>query len=128
MRRIGVHQGRAPVLDVVRDARWGRVEETIGEDPYLVATTATAYIRGLESAGIVAPLKHFAGYSASKAGRNPTPVSIGPRELPDVLITPFALSAHDDDVPTFMHYYTALHRQPTSAHRPRLTSLLAPPC
>src|SRR5690606_17993781 len=70
MRKMGVHQGLAPVLDVVRDARWGRVEETIGEDPYLVGTTATAYIRGLESAGVVATLKHFAGHSASNAGRN----------------------------------------------------------
>ena len=51
MRAVGVHQGLAPVLDVVRDARWGRVEETIGEDPYLVGTIATAYVRGLESAG-----------------------------------------------------------------------------
>jgi beta-xylosidase len=49
MRSVGVHQGLAPVLDVVRDARWGRVEETIGEDPYLVATIASAYVRGLES-------------------------------------------------------------------------------
>ncbi|GAA3049745.1 hypothetical protein GCM10020229_71460 [Kitasatospora albolonga] len=70
LRAVGVHQGLAPVLDVVRDARWGRVEETIGEDPYLVGTVATAYVQGLESAGIVATLKHFAGYSASRAGRN----------------------------------------------------------
>ncbi|WP_033227688.1 MULTISPECIES: glycoside hydrolase family 3 N-terminal domain-containing protein, partial [unclassified Streptomyces] len=61
MRAVGIHQGLAPVLDVVRDARWGRVEETIGEDPYLVGTVATAYVQGLESAGIVATLKHFAG-------------------------------------------------------------------
>ncbi|MET9165189.1 glycoside hydrolase family 3 N-terminal domain-containing protein, partial [Streptomyces cellulosae] len=44
MRSVGVHQGLAPVLDVVRDARWGRVEETIGEDPYLVGTIGTAYV------------------------------------------------------------------------------------
>ena len=77
MRSVGVHQGLAPVLDVVRDARWGRVEETIGEDPYLVGTIATAYVQGLESAGIVATLKHFAGYSASRAGRNLAPVEHG---------------------------------------------------
>src|SRR6185369_2575197 len=50
MRRLGVHQGLAPVLDVVRDLRWGRVEETIGEDPYLVGTIGSAYVRGIESA------------------------------------------------------------------------------
>ncbi|HZC27525.1 MAG TPA: glycoside hydrolase family 3 N-terminal domain-containing protein, partial [Actinopolymorphaceae bacterium] len=59
LRGVGVHQGLAPVLDVTRDPRWGRTEETIGEDPYLVATVGTAYVRGLESAGIVATLKHF---------------------------------------------------------------------
>ena len=69
--RVGVHQGLAPVLDVVRDARWGRVEETIGEDPYLVGTIGTAYVRGLESAGVVATLKHFVGYSASTGGPQP---------------------------------------------------------
>ena len=71
---LGVHQGLAPVLDVVRDLRWGRVEETIGEDPYLVGTIGSAYVRGLESAGVVATLKHFVGYSASRAGRNLAPV------------------------------------------------------
>jgi beta-glucosidase len=74
MRRLGVHQGLAPVLDVVRDLRWGRVEETIGEDPYLVGTIGGAYVRGLESAGIVSTLKHFVGYSSSRAGRNMAPV------------------------------------------------------
>ena len=50
MRAVGVHQGLSPVLDVVRDYRWGRVEETLGEDPYLVGVIGTAYVRGLESA------------------------------------------------------------------------------
>ena len=77
LRSVGVHQGLSPVLDVVRDYRWGRVEESLGEDPYLVATLGTAYVRGLESSGIVATLKHFAGYSASRAARNHAPVSMG---------------------------------------------------
>ena len=51
MRAVGVHQGLSPVLDVVRDYRWGRVEETMGEDPYLVGVLGTAYVRGLEQAG-----------------------------------------------------------------------------
>ena len=59
LRSVGVHQGLAPVLDVVRDARWGRVEETIGEDPYLIGTVATAYVQGLERAGVVATLKQI---------------------------------------------------------------------
>ena len=77
MAALGVHQGLSPVLDVVRDYRWGRVEETIGEDPYLVATLGAAYVRGLQSAGVIATLKHFAGYSASRAARNHGPVSMG---------------------------------------------------
>lgn len=94
MRRLGVHQGLAPVLDVARDLRWGRVEETIAEDPYLVGTLGSAYVAGLESTGIVATLKHFAGYSASRAGRNLAPVSIGPRELADVILPPFEMALH----------------------------------
>ncbi|MGI5507349.1 glycoside hydrolase family 3 N-terminal domain-containing protein [Lentzea sp. CA-135723] len=92
MRRLGVHQGLAPVLDVARDLRWGRVEETIGEDPHLVGTIGAAYVAGLESAGIVSTLKHFAGYSASRAGRNHAPVSIGPREFADVVLPPFEMA------------------------------------
>ena len=86
MAALGVHQGLSPVLDVVRDYRWGRVEETIGEDPYLVAMLGTAYVQGLQSAGVIATLKHFAGYSASRAARNHGPVSMGARELRDVIL------------------------------------------
>ncbi len=71
MAAVGVHQGLSPVLDVVRDYRWGRVEETIGEDPYLVAILGSAYVRGLQSAGVIATLKHFAGYSAAQIRAQP---------------------------------------------------------
>ena len=88
MRALGIHQGLAPVLDVVRDPRWGRVEECIAEDPYLVGTIGTSYVRGLQSQGVHATLKHFVGYSASRAGRNFAPVHAGPREVADVLLHP----------------------------------------
>ena len=122
MRSVGVHQGLAPVLDVVRDARWGRVEETIGEDPYLVGTIGTAYVRGLESAGVVATLKHFVGYSASRAGRNLAPVSVGARELADVLLPPFEMAVRDGGARSVMNAYTDLDgvpvgRRPRAAHR-----------
>ena len=71
MARLGIHQGLAPVLDVTRDLRWGRVEETLGEDPYLVGTMASAYVRGLQHSGVVATLKHFLGYSASRGRAQP---------------------------------------------------------
>lgn len=124
LRSVGVHQGLAPVLDVVRDARWGRVEETIGEDPYLIGTIATAYVQGLERAGIVATLKHFVGYSASKAGRNLAPVSIGERERADVLLPPFEMAIRESGVRSVMHAYTDIDGVPTAADASLLTSLL----
>ena len=124
MRAVGVHQGLAPVLDVVRDARWGRVEETIGEDPYLVGTVATAYVQGLESAGIVATLKHFAGYSASRAGRNLAPVSMGPRERADVILPPFEMAVREGRPGSVMHAYTDTDGLPSAADADLLTGLL----
>jgi beta-xylosidase len=124
MRSVGVHQGLAPVLDVARDYRWGRVEETIGEDPYLVATIGTAYVRGLESAGVVATLKHFVGYSASRAGRNFAPVSAGPREVADVLLPPFEMAIRDGGARSVMHAYTEIDGVPGAANNLLLTDLL----
>ncbi|MGZ3144721.1 beta-xylosidase/alpha-l-arabinosidase [Lentzea chajnantorensis] len=123
MRRLGVHQGLAPVLDVARDLRWGRVEETIAEDPHLVGTIGAAYVAGLESAGIVATLKHFAGYSASRGGRNLAPVSIGPRELADVLLPPFEMALHAG-ARSVMNSYTDNDGVPVAADPAMLTDLL----
>ncbi len=124
MRSVGVHQGLAPVLDVVRDPRWGRTEETIGEDPYLVGTVASAYVRGLESTGIIATLKHFIGYSASKGGRNLAPVSIGPREFADVMALPFEMALRETGVRSVMSAYTDVDGIAASASRGLLTGLL----
>ncbi|MDG4766277.1 glycoside hydrolase family 3 N-terminal domain-containing protein [Solwaraspora sp. WMMD406] len=124
MRSVGVHQGLAPVLDVARDPRWGRTEETIGEDPYLVATIGTAYVRGLESAGIVATLKHFAGYSASRAGRNFGPVAVGPREFADVLLPPFEMAVREGGARSVMHSYAEIDGVPSAADGGLLTDLL----
>jgi beta-glucosidase len=123
MRRLGVHQGLAPVLDVVRDLRWGRTEETIGEDPYLVGLIGSGYVRGLEAAGIVATLKHFAGYSASRGARNMAPVSIGPRELADVLLPPFEMALRAG-ARSVMNSYTDLDGVPVAADATLLTGLL----
>jgi beta-xylosidase len=123
MRRLGVHQGLAPVLDVVRDLRWGRVEETIGEDPYLVGAIGSGYVRGLESAGVIATLKHFAGYSASRGARNMAPVSIGPRELADVLLPPFEMALRAG-ARSVMNSYTDLDGIPVAADATLLTALL----
>ncbi|MEU3839398.1 glycoside hydrolase family 3 N-terminal domain-containing protein [Streptomyces sp. NPDC028635] len=124
MRSVGVHQGLAPVLDVVRDARWGRVEETIGEDPYLVGSIGTAYVQGLQSAGVVATLKHFAGYSASRAGRNLAPVGMGPRERADIVLPPFEMAVTEGAAGSVMHAYTDTDGMPSAADEDLLTGLL----
>ncbi|MGW8064289.1 beta-xylosidase/alpha-l-arabinosidase [Streptomyces ziwulingensis] len=124
LRSVGVHQGLSPVLDVVRDARWGRVEETIGEDPYLVGTIGTAYVRGLEDAGVVATLKHFAGYSASRAGRNLAPAPMGPRERADILLPPFEMAIREGGARSVMASYTDTDGVPAAADEDLLTGLL----
>jgi beta-xylosidase len=123
MRAVGIHQGLAPVLDVTRDPRWGRTEETIGEDPYLVGSVGTAYVRGLQSAGIQATLKHFAGYSASRAGRNMAPVDIGGREFADVLLVPFEMALRGG-ARSVMPSYTDIDGVPVSGDPALLTGLL----
>jgi beta-xylosidase len=124
MRRVGVHQGLAPVLDVTRDVRWGRTEETIGEDPYLVATIGTAYVRGLESTGIIATLKHFAGYSGSRAARNFAPVAVGRRELAEVFLPPFEMAIRDGGARSVMHSYAEIDGVPVAADETLLTAVL----
>ena len=124
MRTLGIHQGLAPVLDVIRDPRWGRVEECISEDPYLVGTVGTSYVRGLQSAGVHATLKHFVGYSAAQAGRNFAPVHAGPRELADVLLVPFEMAVLDGGARSVMHSYCEIDGVPVAADPDLLTGLL----
>ncbi|GAA3938856.1 glycoside hydrolase family 3 N-terminal domain-containing protein [Microbacterium soli] len=124
MRQLGIHQGLAPVLDVVRDPRWGRVDECIGEDPYLVGTVGTAYVRGLQSEGVHATLKHFLGYSASRAGRNHAPVSAGPREVADVFLPPFEMAIRDGGVRSVMNSYAEIDGVPVASDPELLTGVL----
>ncbi|CAM3824092.1 beta-xylosidase/alpha-l-arabinosidase [Nocardioides zeicaulis] len=124
MRELGIHQGLAPVLDVVRDPRWGRVEECLGEDPYLVGVLGTSYVTGLQSSGVHATLKHFVGYSASAAGRNFAPVHVGPRELADVLLPPFEMAVLDGGVRSVMNSYAEIDGLPVAADPALLTGLL----
>jgi beta-xylosidase len=124
MRQVGAHQGLAPVLDVTRDPRWGRTEETIGEDPYLVATVGTAYVRGLQSAGVIATLKHFAGYSGSRGARNFGPVAVGPREFSDVYLLPFEMAIRDGGAGSVMHSYAEIDGVPAAANAALLTGVL----
>jgi len=124
MAAVGVHQGLSPVLDVVRDYRWGRVEETMGEDPYLVSELGTAYVRGLQAGGVVATLKHFAGYSASRGARNHAPAALGPREFADVVLVPFEKAVVAGGVRSVMNSYADVDGVPPAADADLLTGLL----
>ena len=96
-RSRGVSHVLSPILDVARDLRWGRVDETLGEDPYLVGRLGAAMVRGLQGSadGTIAPnhvaatLKHFVGYAGTEGGRNRSPYVHGPRELLDTEVAPF---------------------------------------
>ncbi|MDN4471870.1 glycoside hydrolase family 3 N-terminal domain-containing protein [Demequina zhanjiangensis] len=124
MHELGIHQGLAPVLDVVRDPRWGRVEECIAEDPYLVGAIGTGYVKGIQSAGVDATLKHFVGYSASQSGRNFAPVHAGRRELQDQLLVPFEMAVRDGGVHSVMHSYAEIDGLPVAADDALLTGVL----
>jgi beta-xylosidase len=124
MRALGIHQGLAPVVDVVKDYRWGRVEETLGEDPYLVSQLGAAYVAGLESTGIISTLKHFAGYGASRGARNHGPVSMGARELADTVLPPFEAALRQGGARSVMTSYTDIDGVPSSSNRHLLTTVL----
>ncbi|MBO0980803.1 glycoside hydrolase family 3 C-terminal domain-containing protein [Microbacterium sp. SD291] len=124
MRALGIHQGLAPVLDVIRDPRWGRVDECIAEDPLVVGALGAAYVRGLQSEGVHATLKHFVGYSASRAGRNHAPVHAGRREIEDVLLPPFEMALREGGARSVMNSYTDIDGVPVAADPTYLTGVL----
>jgi len=128
MRAVGAHQGLSPVLDVVRDPRWGRVEETFGEDPYLVASIGVAYVKGLQGndlkKSIIATLKHFAGHGFSEGGRNCAPVHLGPRELREVFLFPFEAAVKEANAESVMNAYHDIDGVPCAASRGLLTKIL----
>ncbi len=129
MRGVGAHQGLAPVLDVARDPRWGRTEETFGEDPTLVGHFSVAYIQGLQGenladGGVMATGKHFVGHSASQGGQNCAPSRIGIHDLWDVYLAPFQAAIRDAGIASLMNAYPELDGELVAASRRILTDLL----
>jgi beta-glucosidase len=128
MRAIGAHQGLAPVLDICRDPRWGRTEETFGEDPYLVARMGVEFVRGLQGddlrEGVVATAKHLVGYGASEGGMNWAPARIGACELHDVYLHPFEAAVRTAGLRSVMNAYNEIDGMPCAADRELLTGLL----
>lgn len=128
MRSVGGHHALAPVLDVARDARWGRVEETFGEDPYLVAQMGIAYVRGIQGTnfqeGVIATGKHFVGYSMSEGGMNWAPPHMGQRELRETYLLPFEAVVREAGLASMMNGYHEIDGVPCGASKELLTDIL----
>jgi beta-glucosidase len=128
LRAVGAHEGLAPVLDVARDPRWGRVEETFGEDALLVSHFGVAYIQGLQGeslkdGGVMATAKHFIGHSFSQGGQNCAPVRLGLSDLWNIYMLPFQ-AAIRAGLHTVMNAYPELDGELVAASRRILTELL----
>ncbi|MEZ4829875.1 MAG: beta-glucosidase BglX [Bacteroidia bacterium] len=116
----GQHWTFAPMMDITHDARWGRVMEGAGEDPYLGSLVAVARVRGFQGDDLSAPntiaacAKHFAGYGFAEGGRDYNTVSIGDAFLHDIILPPFKAAA-DAGVATFMNSFNELDGIPATA-------------
>jgi beta-glucosidase-like glycosyl hydrolase len=128
MMAVGARHALAPVLDIARDPRWGRVEETYGEEPVLNGIIGTAYVQGLQGddlhEGVAATGKHFLGYALSEGGRNWAPVQMGPRELREVYAEPFAAVIRNAGLATMMNSYASVDGLPCAGSPAILTGLL----
>lgn len=129
----GIRWTFAPMVDIARDPRWGRIMEGSGEDPYLGSALAVAAVRGYQGGigtanlaqptSILACAKHFVAYGGAEGGRDYNTVDISERVLRDVYLPPFK-AATDAGVVTFMSAFNALNGVPTSANRHTLKTIL----
>ena len=124
----GARHALAPVLDVARDPRWGRIEETYGEDPYLAAELGCAYVEALQGPdlleGVVATAKHMVGHGLAEGGLNQAPVHIGERELRDEQLFPFEAAVRHAGIASVMPAYCDVDGVPCHASRELLTGIL----
>ncbi len=127
MLSLGYRQALAPVLDVCRDPRWGRVGETYGEDPTLSAMIGTAYVKGLqgpENDPAAATAKHFLGYGMSSGGLNMATCTIPPRELREVYAKPFQAAITEAGLRSVMNSYGTIDGEMVIGSKHILTDLL----
>lgn len=128
MVRVGVRQALSPNMDIALDPRWGRVHETYGEDPYLVAAMSVAYTRGLQSDdlrnGVIATAKHFVGYGLPEGGVNLSAYEGGPRRTRDLFAYPFEAAIQLAGLASVMNSYADVDGVPAAASRDILTGLL----
>lgn len=123
MRARGVHLALTPVLDIARDPRWGRIEETFGEDPYLVSELGVAAVRGLQGEGqrlapgkVFATLKHLAGHGDPEGGLNVGPAPIAERELREAFLPPFEAAVKRAGARVVMASYNEIDGLPSHAN------------
>jgi beta-glucosidase len=121
-RACGAHQALTPVVDVARDPRWGRVEETFGEDPYLVTQLGMAAVRGFQGDGsfrdkkrIIATLKHFAAYGEPESGQNCAPANVSVRLLRETFLYPFKDAIQKAGAISVMPSYNEIDGVPSHA-------------
>ncbi len=128
MLAMGARHALAPVLDVTRDPRWGRIEETYGEDPYLAAAMGVAYVRGIQGSsradGVLATGKHLVGHGLAEGGLNMAPVHAGWRELRDEQLLPFEAAIREADLASVMPAYCDVDGVPCHASRELLVDVL----
>ena len=120
----GIRQVLAPCIDVVRDLRWGRVEESYGEDPWLCGQIGIAETKGYLDKQISPMLKHFGAHGAPVGGLNLASVECGVRDLMDIYLKPFEMIVKGTDVKTIMSSYNSRDRIPNSASGFLLTDVL----
>ncbi|MEX2124103.1 MAG: beta-glucosidase BglX [Woeseia sp.] len=125
----GINWTFAPMIDISRDPRWGRIAESFGEDPYLTGVLGSAMVKGFQNGdlagagAIAACAKHFAGYGASESGRDYNTTNIPENELRNVYLTPFK-AAIDAGVATVMASFSELDGVPASGNRFLMTQVL----
>jgi beta-glucosidase len=127
----GAHQALTPVVDVARDPRWGRVEETFGEDPYLVSRMGVAAVLGFQGDAafedkkhLISTLKHFAAHGQPESGTNCAPVNVSPRILREVFLYPFKKAIHEANAISVMASYNEIDGVPSHANRWLLREVL----
>ncbi|HSL33590.1 MAG TPA: glycoside hydrolase family 3 N-terminal domain-containing protein [Candidatus Limnocylindrales bacterium] len=124
----GARHALAPVLDIARDPRWGRMEETYGEDPYLAAELGCAYVQALQGPdladGVLATAKHMVGHGLAEGGLNQAPAHLGPRELRDEQLLPFEAAVRHAGIASVMPAYCDVDGVPCHASTELLATIL----
>jgi beta-glucosidase len=129
-RASGMHQCLSPVLGLSRDPRWGRTEETYGEDPYLASRMAVAMVSGMQGKSlntdhsVIAEPKHFAAHSIPEGGRNTAPTHVGERELREVFLPVFRAAFVEGGAMSVMSAYSEIDGVPCTSNKWLLTEVL----